>query len=158
MPMTPFYTKFPELAAKETRVIHIRGQRDLPDGDYGFVEVYCDEADCDCRRVILNVMTAETGPKVWATINYGWESLEFYERWMRNKEFAKECHGPTLDPLNPQTEYSRVLLQWFKFLIEDEAYVERLKRHYFLFKGAADGVSWSTKQRPSRRRRVRRRK
>lgn len=138
MPMEPFYSVLPDLAMKETRVVHLRGRDDLPDGEFGFVELYCNEANCDCRRAIINVMDPATGPKVWATINYGWESLEFYEGWMRDKELAKEVAGAALDPLNAQTPYSRAFLKLFQWVLEDELYVERLKRHYAQFKEAVE--------------------
>ena len=134
MPMVPFYTRFRDLAFKEMRSATIRGMPGLPDGEYGFLELYCDEPACDCRRVVIDVIAPTTGPKIWATINYGWESLEFYEKWIRDKETARECYGATLDPLNPQTEYSDALLRLFNQVLQDEAYVERLKRHYQLFK------------------------
>ena len=132
--MIPFLTQFPDLAVKETRTILVRGMDALPDGEYGLLELYCDEADCDCRRVVIEVLSPPTNSKIWATINYGWESLEFYERWLKSKEDAAGCKGPSLDPLNPQTEYSRALLQLFELVLRDEGYVERLKRHYQLFR------------------------
>jgi hypothetical protein len=134
MAMVPFYTHFRDLASKETRSVTVRGMPNLPDGEYGFVELYCDEPDCDCRRVLVDVITPESGSRIWATINYGWESLEFYEKWMHNKETARETYGATLDILNPQTKYSEVLLQLFNNVLQDKAYAERLKRHYQLFK------------------------
>jgi hypothetical protein len=78
MPMVPFYTQFPEIAARETRSIIVWGQDDLPDGEYGFLEFYCNEKNCDCRRVIFSVTEAEQPNKILATINYGWESARFY--------------------------------------------------------------------------------
>ncbi len=132
--MVPFFTRFRDLASKETRSVIVRGMPNLPDGEYDFVEFYCDEPDCDCRRVLIDVITPASGSKIWATINYGWESLEFYEKWMHNKEAARESYGATLDLLNPQTKYSEALLQLFICVLQDEAYVERLKRHYQIFK------------------------
>jgi hypothetical protein len=134
MAMIPFYTRFRDLAFKEMRSATVRGRPGLPNGEYGFLELYCDEPGCDCRRVMIDVITPTSGPKIWATINYGWESLEFYEQWMRNKETAHELYGAMLDPLNPQTGYSNALLQLFNQILQDETYVERLKRHYHLFK------------------------
>jgi hypothetical protein len=132
--MEPFHSVLPDLAMKEIRVAHLRGDGELPDGEFGFVELYCNEANCDCRRVVINVMSPATGSKVWATINYGWESLEFYEKWMQNKALAKEASGASIDTLNAQTPYSRAFLRLFQWVLEDELYVERLKRHYALFK------------------------
>lgn len=134
MSMVPIYTRFPELAETETRVLTVRGMPGIPDGEYGFLELYCDDPKCDCHRVVIWVTTEKTGSKVWATINYGWESVEFYERWIHDKQTAQECKGATFEPFGAQTQYSGVLLELFKYLLEDTAYVERLKRHYELFK------------------------
>ena len=107
----------------------------LPDGEYGFIEFYCNDPGCDCRRVVINVVCSTTGAKTWASINYGWESLDFYERWMGDKELARDCQGASLEPFNQQSPYSRTLLELFKKVcLSDRAYVERLKRHYDLFK------------------------
>ncbi len=160
MPMIPFYTKYLDLAVDEKRMLTVFGRDDLPDGEYGFVELYCNEAGCDCRRVIISVVTPTTDSKVWATLNYGRENLEFYERWLGDKENAVDCKGPSLDPINPQTKYSPVLLGLFEQLLTDEKYVERLKRHYELFKRPAKtgseiqlGCSSRIKQRKKKKRR-----
>ena len=42
--------------------------------------------------------------------------------------------GPALDPLNPQSQYAGALLRLFEQAIKDHAYVERLQRHYRMFK------------------------
>src|ERR1035438_8132750 len=41
MPMTPFMERFPEVGARETRSVTVINRQDLPDGEYGFLEVYC---------------------------------------------------------------------------------------------------------------------
>jgi len=106
----------------------------LPDGEYGFLELYCDDPACDCRRAVIQVIAPTSGANVWATINYGWESLEFYEKWVGHKETARDACGATLDPINLQSEYAGALLRLFTQILQDQAYVERLKRHYLLFK------------------------
>ena len=113
MPMTPLYTRFPELAAHETRSVHIlQAGGGLPAGEYGFVEFYCDEDDCDCRRVLLQVVSPSNQHRVLATINYGWESQEFYTRWMHgDAEAGREIIEAGLDPLNPQSEHAVALLE-----------------------------------------------
>lgn len=153
--MIPFYERFRELALEEMRSATIRGRQDLPDGEYGFLELYCGDPHCDCRRVIIDVVTPTTGSKILATINYGWESLEFYEKWMHNKELAHNCCGAKLDMLNPQTKYSSVLLELFKSVLQDQAYVERLKRHYALFKSDLRGKRKSATRSGRRARRRR---
>ena len=153
--MVPFYTRFRDLALRETRSATVRGDPGIPDGEYGFIELYCDEVNCDCRRVILNVISATAGNKVWATINYGWEDVAYYEKWTRNKELAQDMVGAALDPLNIQTRHAPALLKLFEYIIEDQSYVKRLQRHYEMFKadirkGTHKGVESRKRRRRSR--------
>jgi hypothetical protein len=46
--------------------------------------------------------------------------------------------GPYLDPLNSQSNYSSALLNLFRFLIQSPEYVDRLKRHYQMFRESVD--------------------
>ena len=75
MPYVPFTKFFPELAPKETRTITILrdGDYDLPGDEYAYVESFCDEPGCDCRRVFLVVYSSKRNQMV-AVIAYGWES------------------------------------------------------------------------------------
>jgi hypothetical protein len=144
--MVPFMSRFPELAAKEVRVAIILEDTEIPKGEYAFVEWYCDEDNCDCRRVLIQVLERSTRGKVWATINYGWEEPAFYAKRIGLKSMAEDMAGPMLDPINPQTKYAPALLELFEMILQDPAYVERLKRHYAMFKGAQPprARSWET--------------
>jgi hypothetical protein len=138
MPMSPFLDRFPELGARETRSLKVTGAPDLPDGEYGFLEMYCDEPGCDCRRVTIAVLRPETEwSKIFATIAYGWESADFYRAWGPHCDPA-EMQGPALNPLGPQSKYSPALLDLFRSLIQSPEYVERLKRHYIMFRETVD--------------------
>ena len=71
-----------------------------------------------------------------------------------------EMKGPYLDPLNPQTKYSSTLLNVFGFLLQSPDYVERLKRHYQMFRNSVEkGHGWhdrlETKRIENRRKRLR---
>jgi len=137
--MTPFVERFPEVGARETRSVKVAEHQDLPAGEYGFLELYCDESGCDCRRVIIQVLRPETGwSKVWATIGYGWESLDFYRQWGGAHSDPVEMKGPELDPLNPQTKYSPAHLNLFRIFLQSPDYVERLKRHYQMFRDSVE--------------------
>jgi len=139
VPMIPFMERFPELGVRETRSVTATCQQDLPDGEYGFLELYGDEPGCDCRRVMIDVLRPETGwSKIWATISYGWESLDFYRKWGGTGSDPIEIKGPYLDPVNPQTKYSSALLNLFRFLLQSSDYVERLKRHYQMFRESVE--------------------
>ena len=142
MPMIPFIERFPDLGGRETRSVTATQRPDLPDGEYGFVELYCDEPGCDCRRVTIDVLRPETGwSKIWATISYGWESLDFYRTWGGVGCDPIAVKGPYLDPLNPQTQYSSALLKLFQFLVQSLVqspdYVQRFQQHYQMFREAA---------------------
>lgn len=153
--MVPFFSRFPDLAVAETRSVKVRGDDDLPDGEYGFIEFYCEEPECDCRRVVVSVVSPDPGWTPWATINFGWENLEFYLDRLGDLEVAAEAKGPSLDPLNPQTKYASAVLRLFRFVLTDKAYVARLKRHYHLFKGSVQGShaaeGWTRKRKKGKR-------
>jgi hypothetical protein len=140
MPMTPFVERFPGLGVRETRSLIVTGRPPLPNGEYGFLEFYCNEPRCDCRRVMVLVVRPETGwKKIWATLNYGWESEEFYQRWAKAPpEDQFHWQGPFLDPLGAQTSYAGALLDLFKLMVQAPDYVERLQRHYQLFRSAVE--------------------
>jgi len=53
----------------------------LPVKAYWLLEYYCDEPACDCRRVFLDVVADGWHSRVFASIHYGWETLEFYRPW-----------------------------------------------------------------------------
>jgi hypothetical protein len=152
MPMSPFLQRFPELGRQETRSVRITGRNDLPNGEYGLIELYCDEPHCDCRRVTIAVLRPHTGWKFWATISYGWESLAFYQKWSKSPEplDPSEWKGPYLDPLCQQTQYSPALLNLFHIVLGSPGYVERLKRHYRLFRTAVEKESRGNSRERSR--------
>jgi hypothetical protein len=135
--MTPFHSRFLDIAARETRSIHVLAPGSgLPMGEYSLMEWFCDDPDCDCRRVLVQVVPAGHPERVLATINYGWEPVEFYTRWMHgDKQAGREIAGGNLDPLHPKSEYAEKLLEIFRDIVAtDPEYVERLARHYDLFK------------------------
>ena len=118
------------------RTLHIQKAQGVPDGEYDLIECFCNETDCDCRRVMIGVRDCASN-KIVAYISYGWESLDFYLKWTGNLSDAKECKGPYLDPLNPQSIYAQTFLTIFEnYLLPDKVYLDRLQHHYSLFKAA----------------------
>lgn len=134
MGMLAFAAKFGELAFKETRSVTVPAGNPMPAGEYGFLEYYCTDENCDCRRLIIRVFDQHSGDKVWATISYGWENAAFYRKWSPGTDNAEEWSRPTLDPINPQSKYAEYFLALFGQMIQDQAYVNRLKRHYKMFR------------------------
>lgn len=132
MMMEPFDNRFLEIARKETRCVIIPRGKTLPEGEYFFVESYCNDKKCDCRRVFINVY--HNGKPV-ATIGYGWEELEYYEKWMGDKKLAKDVKGPILEIDGFFTEYSDEVFNLFnEIMLKDSVFIARLKKHYELFK------------------------
>lgn len=142
MPFVPFAQFDSDLAVRETRSVTLfEPDDDLPAGEYGMIEMYCDEPGCDCRRVLFMVITPGCR-KPLAYVNYGWESLEFYAKWTSfgGRKLAKQLRGPNLNLGSPQSEFAPAILSLVEeVLLQDPAYIERLKRHYALVRAAVDG-------------------
>ena len=140
MPYTAFHERFPEVAEREVRNIILFDDPEIPDGEYSLVEFYCDEPDCDCRRVMFNVVAWRTS-KIVAVIVYGWESKAFYAEWYgrNDPEALKELKGPALNSMSRQSKLAPALLEKVTtYVLQDEKYVNRLKRHYQIFRKAVE--------------------
>jgi len=129
----PLHDRLPELAECESRTLSISNSPQVPDGDYALLEAYCEDPDCDCRRVFLSVCSRR---KVEAVIAFGWEDREFYARWMgtRDSGMVDELKGPCLNLASPQSRLAPALLALVRETLKEDAYVARIKRHYALFK------------------------
>ena len=124
--LVPFLRVEPALAAAETRTVTLFEPRDgIPPGSYGLIESYCPDPDCDCRRVMINVVEKEHPRRYLAAIGYA------FDRDIKDA-------GPYLDPLNEQCSYAGALLRLVEqVVLRDARYVARLERHYDLVKRAA---------------------
>jgi hypothetical protein len=127
--MVPFAERFPEIGRIETRSAMVGpGHAELPEDEYIFVENYCTDQSCDCRRVVIAVLSARQRAQI-ATINYA---------FVPPSAGDLEHEQIFLDPLNPQSDLSTALLDLFdEVVLEDEAYRRRLERHYNLIKGSS---------------------
>ena len=143
------WQRLPELAERETWSVQVlERRRGIPAGVYAFAELYCTKPGCDCRRVVFHVLRRplegidETAPQHVATIGYGWEPLSFYQTWLLDDELGCDMKGPLIEPDSPACDYDRALLSMFVDLcLSSPAYVERLTRHYRLFKGTLEAPS-----------------
>jgi len=138
MPFVLFGEYFPEIADNETRSVFLQESSSfrVPAGEYAFLEMFCDERGCDCRRVFFYVVTTQK-KRPLAVIAYGWETRKFYAKWMRssNPETIKQLQGPVLNISSPQSNLAPVLLRIFKeVLLPDKLYIERIKKHYRIFR------------------------
>ncbi len=139
--MIPFHSVLPELAQREVRCVHLGAATDpgcesvLPADEYAYLEYYCDDLQCDCRRVFLQVIAKGQPGKVFASISYGWEKESFYRKRMPwDPRMAKGTVRGELDPINKQSEFARKFLDLFQRVVLDEEYRQRLHRHYQLFR------------------------
>jgi hypothetical protein len=151
MPYVSFHEYFPEIAKRETRSITIlKGSSSgLPAGEYGFLEMYCDERKCDCRRVFFCVVSSPKKEPL-AVIAYGWEGPEFYAEWMGDDdpETIEELKGPSLNMGSPQSSLAPAILKLVEnVLLKDKSYVERIKTHYRMFRDRIDRKLLSKRRR-----------
>jgi hypothetical protein len=112
----------------------------LPSAQYSFIEMFCDEPGCDCRRVFFTVVSsADNATK--AVIAWGWETPAFYRKWlgMGDPDIIRDLKGPVLNLTSPQSNLAPALLKLFQnVLLQDSAYIERVKRHYDMFRATVD--------------------
>lgn len=135
MDFVPFYSRYRNIALRETRRVKITA-RDLgvPLGEYLLIENYCTDQRCDCRKVMINAVEVNPPQRILATIGYGWESVEFYMKWMYgDKEIARSITGAYLELGGIQSKYAQNFLEIFKTDLNDE-YVNTIKKHYRMFK------------------------
>lgn len=114
----------------------------LSPGDYGFLEMFCDEPGCDCRRVFFSVVSS-AHHELEAVIAWGWETPEFYAEWMNNgdPEIIADLKGPVLNLGSPATARAPALLELTRnVLLQDTNYIERIKRHYQMYRQQIDGA------------------
>ena len=153
MSYIPLLKLLPEMAEKETRSIKLLTGNpfDLPPDEYGLIELYCGDKNCDCRRVIFNVVSRNRQRAV-ATVSFGWESMDFYASWVSRgkiKTYDKldkddqlavdDLYGLNLNLLSEQSELAPKILKVIEKLLEvDDEYYERILRHYKLFRAKID--------------------
>ena len=142
MPYSLFHSRFPDVAERETRTVTVIDSSDfnLPPAHYSFLEMFCDEPGCDCRRVFFSVVSS-LQKDIQAVIAWGWEEREFYTKWMGDDDprIINDLIGPALNLASPQSNLAPALLDLFRnVLLQDATYVERVKRHYAMFRQEVD--------------------
>jgi hypothetical protein len=144
MPYQLLYERLPALAEAETRTITLLEDNEelgLPAGEYAFCEMFCNEPGCDCRRVFFTV-TSSRSTEIEAVIAYGWESADFYRKWFKSgwtPDDIKLLRGPCLNIGSPESCHSDALLKLFiRVLLPQQAYIDRVKRHYRQFRATVD--------------------
>jgi len=144
MSFESLHDRLPRLAEAETRTVTVLessvDSKSLPPSDYTFVEMFCNEPGCDCRRVFFSVASSRT-QKMEAVIAYGWENRKFYRDWFKHgtADDITMLQGPVLNEGSLRTKHSEAILQLFiDNLLPQKAYIERVKRHYKQFRATVD--------------------
>jgi hypothetical protein len=113
----------------QIRTVGLRKSPHLPDGDYTFVDTYCIDPSCDCRRTLIQILL--NGVHV-STIGYGWESQKFYKNWMgveSNEDYMPDLHGATVDMSSPNKVSPNSILSFFNTLLDDK-WIAVFKKNY----------------------------
>lgn len=113
----------------QVRSVRITQSPELPDGEYSFIDMYCSDSSCDCRKTMIQVL--HNGIHV-STINYGWESAEFYKKWMGSgseDNHLPSMSGGTIDLTSPNRVSEEGILGLFYALLND-TWIAKMKRHY----------------------------
>lgn len=123
----------PQHPVREITLHHGPG---LPDGDYAFLDSYCSDPDCDCRKVMIQV---HYNRRYVALINYGWESIAFYKSWYGatkiDLQTVQEMKGPSIDLNSPNRLDPQAILALFQHLL-DERFRQHFANSYTAFKAA----------------------
>jgi hypothetical protein len=98
------------------------------------VETYCGtDLDCDCRKTMIQVHLHD---RHVSTINFGWESTDFFARWYGARLDAPTLagmRGPGIDPGSPDLVPPGAMLAFFSALL-DARYLEHLRSQYTRFR------------------------
>jgi hypothetical protein len=116
-------------AAHQVRTVTLADGDRLPDGDYRFIDMYCTDPSCDCRKTMIHVYHNDI---LVSTINFGWESREFYRKWMgcpEDEEVDPPMDGASVDITSPDRVSPQDMLAFFRALL-DHNWVARFRAHY----------------------------
>lgn len=126
--------------AHQVRSVRIAQSPQLPDGEYSFIDMYCSDPSCDCRKTMIQVLH---NGRLVSIINYGWESAAFYKKWMGSSAEDNSfpaMNGVSIDITSPNLVNEENVLGLFNFLLND-MWVAKFKRHYIEVKTAVSNKS-----------------
>ncbi|MEN9974380.1 MAG: motif [Verrucomicrobiota bacterium] len=117
----------------QVRTVSIADAPYLPAGAYTFIDTYCTDNTCDCRKTIIQIIHDN---KVVSIVSFGWESPIFYLRWLNSVqllELAKEMSGVSIDSTSPNLVSRQGILLLVKHLM-DKNWISRIKENYRLIR------------------------
>jgi hypothetical protein len=133
--MVPFQQIFPRSNDPYMEVTLLSRYGKAAKGAYTFVESYCTEKGCDCRRVTVLVLSPKG--KLAAVIGFGFDP-------------QGPLAGPFLDSFHKQTAAARDLLDIFTSRInEDAEWLGKMHDHYRQVRSHVDGKKYRGKMFPA---------
>ncbi|MEK7066462.1 MAG: hypothetical protein AAB965_02755 [Patescibacteria group bacterium] len=149
-----FFKKFPagsfvpfssliseDVALKTRKVSLLQNMFGLSKGSYLLVENYCVDEDCDCRKVMINVVDMDKNI-ILGTIGFGWELPKYYIEWMYGDEKAgKALAGAYIELGGIQNGLENECLELVKNSLHDSNYIELIKGRYKIFKNLIRNLS-----------------
>ncbi len=142
MMFVPFADFFPDLAREETRSVTTYSAGKIDESRL-FLELFCNQGGCDCRRAFIQVHSDRRGARgPLTTISWGWEPDAFYRKWAKfplSSADLDELRGPGLVRFARHSDDAQEILAQFRMLIANEAYASRIVRHYEMFRARVDG-------------------
>lgn len=134
MPQHPYSAIFPDHDEPVLVLTLQRKQGKIPKGEYAFLEMYCTDRGCDCRRVTIFVINRKMETK--AVISMGFDPQE-------------PLAGPFLDDTHRQSPYAEELLQHFVAMINEQPEnLAMLQRHYRRVRKEVEGKAYRGKPFP----------
>jgi hypothetical protein len=120
-----------------TKVLDIKkSYKELHEGKYALIELYCDNPECCCNGGLIQVLNIDDDgsfrnpDSILALINFSWGNKP-------NKSWKICLHDES-----PKTSIAKILLKCFKTeLKKDKSYANSLVRHYQMIKGQAKYIS-----------------
>ena len=132
--MEPFHQIFPDAPDPVQTLTLPKKTGTIPKGTYGFIECYCTDPGCDCRRVLVLVLDLKMKQK--AAISFGFDQ-------------TGPMDGPYLEHMRPQPGYAPELLDLFVEALNDgPQWPERIYRQYRAVREMADGKAYRGKAFP----------
>ncbi len=136
-PFIAYYKRFPDFP--ETMSIEVQpGSPILFPGVFHFIEHYCSNPACDCRRVRIVVVEGGDLSKPLSTMDWGFEMSDYYQQWTADEKSAEWLVAGFLDPDSPQSEYSGTCLDFLRHLVTtgDNSWDAGIRDRYFKFKAS----------------------
>lgn len=122
--MNPFVPAGEIIGAKHRiRTITITDDPALPDGSYSFIDHYCTDKTCDCRKAIIQVYHQNEHV---STVTFGWENKKFYTDWMGTAKMKKAKRASPSNVANKASSFSPSVIKAF-YTSGSQAHLSKLK-------------------------------